>query len=181
MVIPTDVRVATHGRASKRRTATRNTFRPHTVAALCASWLRLPRARVMARNAKVKERVESQEQARQESLSIPTRSHVGFSMVSEIAKEVMNVRTLTALRRERRSACTVHVDKPTALKGQGKGTCNLFLRTGDCRYGDKCVFSHNTCRTTPNERGRAKRSQSATPAAEWEEEEWEEDEWEEDD
>ena len=73
-----------------------------------------------------------------------------------------------------------HVDKPTALKGQGKGTCNLFLRTGDCRYGDKCVFSHNTCRTTPNERGRAKRSQSATPAAEWEEEEWEKDEWEED-
>jgi hypothetical protein len=76
-------------------------------------------------------------------------------------------------------------DKPpdAKAKGKGKGRCEPFFSTGNCRYGDKCIFSHSDKdKAKPKAKAKAKgkgRGKRAAPATEWdgeEEEEWPEDE-----
>ena len=65
---------------------------------------------------------------------------------------------------------------PPKAKGKGKGRCHGFFSTGSCRYGDKCIFSHSDePAAQPDAVAKAvgkgrKRSKSAAPAVEWDEE-----------
>ncbi|XP_005095682.1 zinc finger matrin-type protein 5 [Aplysia californica] len=52
------------------------------------------------------------------------------------------------------------------LEDQGKRPCKMFLSTGDCRFGDRCQYSHltNEDRARLAENVRQKEQQKASPA-----------------
>jgi len=57
-------------------------------------------------------------------------------------------------------------------KGSGKGNkqnevCSCWAQTGSCKYGDKCIFSHDAGGSTPKPKkakGKGKRRSGSAPA-----------------
>jgi hypothetical protein len=53
-------------------------------------------------------------------------------------------------------------------KGKAKGRCEPFFSTGSCKYGDKCIFSHDKKdKAKPKGKGKgdAKKRAKSAPAA----------------